>query len=112
MGDQPFLGNSKGIMYVNLGIPVLIEDGAHNFIIANEYGNVTNNWKLYVPKGSKAAYMTTYPWNRFENFVECNYVEVENQIIEAGNSITMQMDMNNFYILNSSYKFGFLDHSQ
>ena len=88
IGRGAFATQSSNVsLKVGMKTPINIREGTFLF-----YGNST----LYVPKGSKAAYMTTYPWNRFENFVECNYVEVENQIIEAGNSITMQMDMNNF----------------
>ena len=51
---------------------------------------------LYVPYGSKAAYLSAEYWQDFSEIVECNYPEVEHQTIAAGNSTTMGIGVNNF----------------
>ena len=49
---------------------------------------------LYVPKGSKAAYKATDYWYYFREIIECNYVDVEDQIIVAGQSEMMEISVN------------------
>ena len=51
---------------------------------------------LYVPFGCKAAYQSAEYWKNFREIVECNFPEVENQTIAAGNSTTMGIGVNNF----------------
>lgn len=72
MGDNPFRGNSKGSMYVNLGNPIDMgmANGTYKYIIANNDGNVTKNWTLYVPKGSKTAYQNAAGWKEFKSIIE------------------------------------------
>ena len=72
MGDNPFWGNSRGSMYVNLGNPINMgmDNGTYKYIIANNDGNVTKNWTLYVPKGSKTAYQNAAGWKEFKSINE------------------------------------------
>lgn len=51
---------------------------------------------LYVPYGCKEAYQSADYWKNFTEIIECNYVEVEDQTILAGNAITTEIGVNNF----------------
>lgn len=70
LGDTPFIANSKGSMYVNLGKPVSMANATYKYIISNTDGNVTRNWTLYVPKGSKSAYQNAEGWKSFKSIIE------------------------------------------
>ena len=54
---------SSGSMYINLSVPLDV-DGA---IMASDN---QNQWTLYVPKGSKAAYRSNQYWRGFKSIVE------------------------------------------
>ena len=51
---------------------------------------------LYVPYGSKEAYQSAEYWSEFAKIIECNYIDVEDQTILAGNAITAEIGVNNF----------------
>lgn len=70
LGDMPFIGNSNGSMYVNLGKPISMANATQKYIIANSDGNVAKNWTLYVPKGSKSAYQNAEGWKNFKTIIE------------------------------------------
>lgn len=69
IGDKAFIsGVTSGSMYVNRAVP----PSAGENIVVNRttWGSAENNWTLYVPKGSRGAYMRKSPWNKFSSIVE------------------------------------------
>ena len=89
IGDYAF-SISREWTSVKVGMKTPVE------INANTFGWSCWNATLYVPQGSKAAYEAADYWKVFKEIIECNYVDVENQILEAGNSTTMEINVNNF----------------
>jgi len=66
-----FTGSSSGgNMYVNLGIPLKLENplSEDDAIFAED--NVQYKWNLYVPKGSKSVYASDGSWKKFKNIYE------------------------------------------
>lgn len=57
---------SSGDMYVNLGVPLTLESS----MFAED--NIQASWKLYVPKGAKAAYSKDKIWKNFKAIYEDN----------------------------------------
>lgn len=51
---------------------------------------------LYVPYGCKEIYQSAEHWQDFREIVECDYVDVEDQAIMAGNSTMVEIDVNNY----------------
>ena len=71
LSRNAFVGSSSGgNMYVNLGIPLKLENplGEGDAIFAEDY--VQGKWNLYVPKGSKSAYASDASWKQFKNIYE------------------------------------------
>ena len=71
LSRSAFVGSSSGgNMYVNLGIPLKLENplAVDDEIFAEDY--VQSKWNLYVPKGSKSAYASDLSWKKFKNIYE------------------------------------------
>ena len=69
IGSSAFIsGASSGKMYVNLGVPLNVNGSV--IVDDNTWASIESKWTLYVPKGSRGAYMKKAPWNKFKSIVE------------------------------------------
>lgn len=69
LASDAFCTDAKsGTMYVNLGVPLEVDDGIIND--GSGFGDAESKWTLYVPKGSKTAYQKKSPWSKFKSIIE------------------------------------------
>lgn len=71
----PFYPNKTGKIYVNLGVPLTLE---------NDFLDPASGWTLYVPEGSKAAYSQASYWKNFKSIVEDETLESGNGTPDGG----------------------------
>ena len=85
IGDRAFCTFHQSVIKVGMKTPVTIYPESFSFSYSTT---------LYVPRGSKSAYEAADHWNECREIIECDYVDVEDQIIVAGQSETMEISVN------------------
>ena len=88
IGKSAFDTRSSAVSSIKVGMKTPISISEDTFLSSYECAT------LYVPLGCRAAYQAADVWKNFRSIVECDLVSIEDQIIVAGQSKTLEINVN------------------